>query len=349
MLWTDQKYANMLGSHLPNYKVKKPQPYLANCRCPYCGDSDWSKTKARGYLYVYKAKMSFKCHNCGKSLSFSSFLKDQSPSLYAEYKLENIKEMAGTTTPDILPAVADESFTPDMSKFAKRRFEKNNVLGDMRRISQLPLNHPARLYVVRREIPHNQHFRLYYCPKFVAFTNSLVPGKISKMPEHPRLLIPMVNSFGEILGYQGRSFDPKEKLRYVTIMLQEDAPKVFGLDQVKLEDDVFIVEGPLDSLFLPNALAMAGSDIDPTRFMRKENAIFVFDNEPRSRVIVKKMKNAIEDGWRIVIWPNNIEQKDVNDMVVEGGLCLEEISGILFRRTFSGIRAQLELNQWSRL
>jgi hypothetical protein len=348
MLWVDQKYANMLGVRLNKFKVKKQNPFLANCRCPYCGDSDYSKNKARGFIFVNKGSLVFKCHNCGLAIPFAKLLKDQDPAMHAEYKLETIKELSGNHERLVRPAVGDQVFTPDMSKFAKRQFEKNQVLGDMKRISQLPVDHPARQYVVRRQIPHNQHFRLYYCPKFVAFTNGLVPGKITNMREHPRLLIPMVNSFGEIMGYQGRSFDPKETLRYITIMLMEDMPKVFGLDQVKLDDDIFVVEGPLDSLFLPNSVAMAGSDIDPSRFARKENIIFVYDNEPRSRIIVKKMKTRIEEGYKVMIWPSNIEQKDINDMIVKGGLCLEELSGILFRRTFSGMRANLELSQWSK-
>jgi len=342
MLWIDVKYANQLSFKLEKFKLKKHSPYLANCRCPFCGDSDYNKHKARGYIVEKGGRMLFYCHNCGKSTVFANLLKEVDVQLYDEYRLERFKEQGGEKQ-EPKPA----AFTPDMSKFAKRRYEKDDTLIGLKKISSLPVEHPARKYVVSRKIPHDKHYRLYFCSKFVEFVNKLVPDKLN-MPEHSRLIIPLVDRAGKLFGFQGRSFAKATKLRYITIMLDEDHPKVYGLDHADLSKDTFIVEGPIDSLFLPNAIAMAGADVDPARFMNKEQAIFVYDNEPRNAVIVHKMEQRIEEGYRVVVFPESTRAKDINQMILDGEYELEEISGMLFRNTFSGLEARLRLMEWKR-
>ena len=345
MLWIEVKYANQLSLKLDKFKLKKHQPYLANCRCPFCGDSDFSKVKARGYIVEKGGKLLFFCHNCGKSTVFANLLKEVDTGLYDEFRLEKFKELGGEVKRQ---PVDDKAFKSDMSKFAKRRYEKEDLLKQLKKISSLPVGHPAKVYVEKLLIPHNQHFRLYYAPKFVEFVNQAIPGKLD-VREHPRLIIPLVGKGGRLFGFQGRSFDPKDKMRYLTIMLDEEQPKVFGLDAANLSRDTFIVEGPIDSLFLPNCVAMAGADVDPERFMRDpKKAIFVYDNEPRNKVIVFKMEERIDQGYRIVIFPDGVESKDINDMILKKEFELEEISGMLYRNTVSGLEARLRMMEWKR-
>lgn len=346
MLWIDVKYANQLSLRLDKFKLKKHAPYLANCRCPYCGDSDFSKIKARGYIVEKLGKMFFFCHNCGKSTTLAYLLKEVDIGLYDEYRLEKFKEAGGEATKE----VDAKAFKSDMSKFAKRRHENNDLLKQLKKISSLPADHPAKLYVVNRSIPSDKHFRLYYAPKFVSWAQQADPSKLHKMKEHPRLIIPLIDRDGKLFGFQGRSFDKNDSLRYISIMLDEEQVKVFGLDQVDLNKDTLIVEGPLDSLFLPNCVAMAGADVDPSRFMGiKDNAIFVYDNEPRNRAIVSKMESRIDEGYRVCIFPANVKSKDINDMILNKEFELEELSGIIYRNTFSGIEARLRMMEWKRV
>lgn len=344
MLWIEVKYANQLSLKLDKFKLKKHSPYLANCRCPFCGDSDKSNHKARGYIVEKAGKLLFYCHNCGKSTVFANMLKEVDLSLYDEYRLEKFKELGGAT--NLAPKVED--FKSDMSRFAKRRYENDALLKGIKKISSLPADHPAKKYIEARKIPHDKHFRLYYAPKFVEFVNKAIPGKLEKMPEHPRLIIPLIGADGRLFGFQGRSFSKKDSLRYITIMLDEEQPKVFGLDHANLSKDTFIVEGPLDSLFLPNCIAMAGADVNPSRFMEKQNAIFVYDNEPRNWAIVRKIEDRIEEGYRVVIFPKSDGAKDINDMILAGEYELEEISGMLYRNTYSGLEARMRLMEWKR-
>jgi len=84
--YIDTKYVNLLSSRLLLFKRKNEGLY--NFRCPFCGDSQKSKTKARGYFYQKRTDLFFRCHNCGESTTFSNFLKKLDGVLYKDYALE---------------------------------------------------------------------------------------------------------------------------------------------------------------------------------------------------------------------------------------------------------------------
>jgi len=347
MLWIDIKYCNLASSKFPRYKVKKQKPFQANFRCVYCGDSKNNKYKTRGYLLENsKGYVVYHCHNCGVSTSFDSALKFVDPILHKEYVLEKYEERA---TQAVTSTVSDNVFQPDMSKFAKRRFEKFEPLKELKKVSQLQPDHIAKKYVVSRQIPSNKHYLLYYCPKFKEFTNKLIPGKFENTDnDSGRLLIPLIDREGTMFGYQGRALN-NDKIRYITIVLDESKPRLFGLDTLDTKQDVIVVEGPIDSLFLPNAIAMAGGDNgDIEKIGLDDKLIFCFDNEPRNIDTVKRMKKMIDKGYRVTFWPSNIQQKDVNDMVLNG-LNQEEISGIVYRNAKKGMQALLELQKWKKV
>jgi hypothetical protein len=228
MLWIDVKYANMISNRLGRYSLKNNKPFLANFRCHYCGDSAKNKGKSRGYL-IEKGGADFLiyfCHNCGKSTAFGRALKDIDPILYQEYTLEKLRETGSNRE-------VSTTFQPDIGSFAKRRFEKFDALKALKKISQLPVDHPARKYVEKRKIPSNLHYKLYYATKYMTFVNSIVPDKFSAealKKDEPRLVIPFIDADGRVFAFQGRSFDPNSKLRYITIVLDESAPRIYGLD-----------------------------------------------------------------------------------------------------------------------
>ena len=86
----DVKYINLLSAKLPKFKRKSD--YLFNFRCPHCGDSKKSSTKARGFVYRKKNDMFFKCHNCGMGQSLGNLIKFLDPIMYKEYALERFKD-----------------------------------------------------------------------------------------------------------------------------------------------------------------------------------------------------------------------------------------------------------------
>ena len=304
---------------------------LYNFRCPYCGDSQKRRNKARGYLFKIKNNFTYKCHNCGVGRSLANFLKDQDTHLYDQYIMEKFKEGStgkGTATPN--PKLV----------FSKPKFVKKDI--DLEKISELNNSHPARVYLEQRSIKDLDYF--YYCPKFKEWTNNRKRTFDTLRQDSPRIIIPFKDKDGNLFGYQGRSLAPKAKLRYITIMLDEDQPKIFGLDRVKTDEPIYIVEGPFDSIFIKNSVAMAGSDAD-IRTFGWSNHIWVFDNEPRNREIVARISKSIDRGDKVIIWPKNIQQKDINDMHLAG----HDVQTLVESNVYQGLTATLKFNDWKKV
>ena len=333
MSYLDDKYLGLISPRLE--KFKKIRAGVYNFRCPYCGDSQKHKNKARGYIYQNKADYNFKCHNCGMTRSFTYFLKDRDQPLYDEYIMERYKEGLtgkGTVTPE-------PKFT-----FPQPKFRKKDICDELTKISELNTTHRAKKYLINRGINEDTLSKLYYCPNFKEWTNK--HKKIFDNTNHDdqRIIIPLRHSDGQLFGYQGRSLDPTSKMRYITVMLDEDAPKLYGLEKINTQKPIYILEGPFDSLFVENSIAMCGSDID-IRSFGWSNYIWVFDNEPRNREIVSRIERCINRGDKVVIWPSHIQEKDVNEMI----LAKYDICTILESSVYSELTAKLKLNLWKKV
>lgn len=340
MTWLEQKYIGLVSPRLRNFKRKSGGLY--NCSCPFCGDSETDKRKARGYFYSKKGKTLFHCHNCSVTYSFPNFLKNFDYNMYSEFNLERLKE---NKTPQ---QVELEEF---VAKMRKPVFLQSGPLSGLKKISQLRPDHPAKVLVDKRMIPTPFHAKLFYCPKFFAWSNSVIPGKFddaSLLYDEPRLLIPFINRDQVMHAFQGRSFDPNSKTRYITIVNDETTPKIYGLDAVDMTKKFYVFEGPIDSMFVPNSIATAGGDlISATVGMPKKNMVIVYDNEPRSRETVKKLDKAIINGYNVCIWPSNLESKDVNDMIMSG-LSSDFVRYVIDTNTHSDLHARMAFNAWRR-
>lgn len=333
MSYIDAKYLNLISSQLEQFKRKNDT--LWNFRCPYCGDSQKDKTKARGYVFQREGKFIFKCHNCGQGASLQNLIKHLNPQMHREYVLETFGDRTREKKSDYKKV--------DVRKLRKPNWRKR--LSGINSISQLKYNHPAKKYVENRRIPKSVHYKLFYAPKFYRWVNTMVPDKFPQIQkDEPRLVIPFINEHDELIGFQGRAFG-KSQPKYITIMLDEYSPKIFGLDSVRWNEPVVIVEGPIDAMFLPNAIAMAGSD--SARF-DDESVVYCWDNEPRSVENIKRMERAIDEGKSVVIFPNGIKEKDINDMVM-AGRDPEEISAIISNNTFKGLMAKAKLSEWRKV
>ena len=328
MSFLDTKYINLASASLQKYK--KVKNGLWTFRCPYCGDSKKNKNKTRGYIFSVKGDHVFKCHNCGVTRSFSNFLKDQVPHVYDEYVMERYKE--GT--------IGGNVPKPDLTQFiSKPKFDKRTV--DLENLSSLNNFHVAKKYILDRGIPENKLDRLFYCPNFKEWTNTQKHTFWDTTNDEERIIIPLNSSDGNLIGFQGRSLSSKAKMRYITVMLDEDAPKLYGLDHINKNETIYIVEGPLDSFFLENSVAMCGSDVD-IRSFGWSDYIWVYDNEPRSRQITDKLSKSIDAGDRVVIWPSSIKEKDLNDMVTSG----INVKNVIQSNVYQGLKAKLQLSNW---
>jgi len=322
MDYVDSKFIGLVSSRLEKFKRVKSNLY--NFRCPICGDSKKNKSKTRGYLYAVKANTNFKCHNCGASMSLNNFLKQVDTAVHKQYVLEKFKE--GHTGRNF---VTEE---PDF-KFEAPKFKKKLKLP---KASEDP--RPAGYLTARKLNP--DHF--YYAKHFKKFVNSLKQTFDDEKHDEERIIIPLYYE-KNLIGLQGRSIKPNP-VKYITVMLDDDAPKIYGLDNIRRDAPVYITEGPFDSTFIRNAIAMCGADANVDRW-GISNRVWIYDNEPRNREIVNRISKTIDSGDSVVIWPEGIDDKDINDMVMSG----LDVQSVIESNTYSGLQAKLKFTTWKKI
>ena len=322
MDFVDVKYINLISSRFQKFKRVKNNLY--NFRCPICGDSQTNKNKARGYLYQIKNNTNYKCHNCGINVSFNNFLKQIDTQIHKQYIFEKFKE--GNT---------GKNFTTQapVLKFEAPKFKPKL---DLPKASENPV---AKAYLENRKLNPDDY---YYTEKFKEWTNSLRPTFDNVSKDEPRILIPLFYQ-NILVGFQGRALGPS-KVKYITIMLTDDAPKIYGLDKVEKNKNVYITEGPFDSTFISNSIALCGSDGDVDKW-GISNPVWIYDNEPRNREILSRISRVIEMGQKVVIWPSTIKEKDINDMVLSG----LDVQSVIESNTYSGLEAKLKFTTWKKI
>jgi len=322
MDYVDVKYINLISARFQKFKRVKNNLY--NFRCPICGDSQKNKSKARGYLYQVKNNTNFKCHNCGVNMSFNNFLKQIDTVIHKQYTFEKFKE--GHT---------GRNFTVDEPVF---QFEtpKFNPKLDLPKASENP---DAREYLVKRKLNPD---KFYYTDTFKSWTNSIKNVFDDTTKDEPRIIIPLFYQ-NTLVGFQGRALG-SSKIKYITVMLNDDAPKIYGLDNIRKDATVYITEGPFDSTFIRNAIAMCGADADVSKW-GISNPVWIYDNEPRNAEITARISRTIDRGEKIVIWPSSIKEKDINDMILSG----LEVQSVIELNTYSGLEAKLKFTTWKKI
>jgi len=321
----DSKFIGLLSPRLEKFKRVKADLY--NFRCPICGDSQKNKNKTRGYLYAVKANTNFKCHNCGASMSFNNFLKQIDPTFHKQYTLEKFKE-----------GHSGRNFSAEEPEF---KFEAPKFSQKIK-LPKASDDPKCDGYLTARKLDSN---KFYYAEKFKEFVNSLKPTFDDTKYDEPRIIIPLFYK-KTLIGLQGRSLDfgnPKS-VKYITVMINDDAPKIYGLDNIRTDAPVYVTEGPFDSTFIRNAIAMCGADADVSRW-GISNPVWIYDNEPRNREIVNRIERTISTGDSVVIWPSNILDKDINDMVMSG----LDVQTVIESNTYSGLEAKLKFTTWKKI
>jgi len=210
------------------------------------------------------------------------------------------------------------------------------------KISDLDSQHWARKYMEGRMIPVDKLHLFYFAPDFKKFVEDMGSEKYKDMkPDDPRIVIPFYDEEHNLIAFQGRALIDN-KIRYITIRMNSySGPLIYGLDRVNKDSPVYVVEGPIDSIFLPNSIAVAGSDLNRVSAMFK-NPVMVFDNEPRNKDICKIMALSISKGHRVVIWPDDMKEKDINDIVGSG----KDAFSLMIDNIYSGLTAQAKFAFW---
>lgn len=330
-LYVDKKFVPLIGIKLERFKQKGD--YLWNFRAPCCGDSKKSKIKSRGYLYRKKDGIFYRCHNCQSGMSLGNFIKTLDPHLYQQYQLESFLEAPQKA---VQPRIA----LPPINEAPK--------IIDLPAISDLAPDHFARQYVSDRKIPVDRWKELYYAENFKEFCeNTFEPSRLEdkNLQAEKRLVLPFLDEKNNLLGVQGRTLS-NSKIRYITIKTDENSRKIFGLNGINFQKPIYVVEGPIDSLFLPNAIATMDSALyRVSDVLGTQDFVFVFDNEPRNIEVVRDIQRTIERGFKVCIFPSTILWKDINDMVLAG----LDVLSLIDNHTYEGLRSVLELNEWRKV
>jgi predicted RNA-binding Zn-ribbon protein involved in translation (DUF1610 family) len=339
MIYIDHKYIRLLSSQLSHFKQKADELY--NFRCPICGDSQKNDYKTRGYVFRKKQSLIYKCHNCGDSRSLANLIKHVDSAMHSQYIMEKYK--SGTNTVKEKP-----EFVFEQPKFAKH--PPGKLLADIGavRLSALPEDHPSNQFVNNRKLLSEEKRGLYYIDDEEKLEKLSHKYKDRIVGHAARLLLPFCDQEGNMTGLTGRALDTKG-LRYLTLKFNEDTePLIFGLENWDGRKSTIVVEGPLDSLFLRNCIAVGGADFSKLEgLVSKENTTIVFDNEPKNKEIINQMEKMTNAGWTICIWPEKISEKDITDMVI-AGQSPREIESVINRNKFTGLRANFKLNGWKK-
>ena len=341
-MYIDKKFVNFVGASLEKFAWKKDT--LASCRCPICGDSTKNKNKTRGFFFVNKNKYFYKCHNCGVSCNLYGFLEKVAPSLCKEYSLEVWKDGDGLKTKKKTEPVV-----------AIKKIKKKYTI-ELPLVSELPPNHPCRTFVELRKIPRTAWKYLYYAEDFGTWARTINLESADALEQSSRLVIPIVNEKGELVGAQGRALsitgdrNARKTARYITIKTEGQEHKGwFGLDRVDT-GTIYVVEGPLDSLFIPNCVAMIGlSDaLNVPSHLKSRSLVYLIDNEPRNQAVVTTIGKLLDQDKKVCIWPDHIKHKDLNDMIM-AGMSEKELLQTIKENTVSGLSGKIKFNNWKKI
>lgn len=337
MLHTDVHFANQIAHASSLRNFRHLSHYVWRFSCPYCGDSKKNKTKARGFILRGSQGLYYKCQNCSITRSLGGFLKDQVPMIFREYLLESFKNQK------------------EYEKLFEKHEEKEDFQHKIRLeklpyavpLSELDDGDPVVKYVRKRQIPEEFFDQLYYIDNFKEFADKLKPGCIQNLKnDHPRLVIPFFDEQGRVFAFQGRALSNKIIPKYLTIKLDESTEKLFGLDRLDESKEIFVTEGPIDSLFVDNCIAVAGGAVNSKYLLERRNHVtIIFDNEPRNPDICRQIEKCIDVGFKVVLLPNTIRErgKDINELVLSG---VKNIDKLIHQYTYSGMIAKVKYSEW---
>lgn len=323
------QYINQISQRVRNYSIKSG---VHNFACPICGDSQKNKHKARGNLYPKNNSFSYKCFNCAWAGSFNYFLKVAFPDLFEEYRREVF-----------LSKLSKKSIEKPQSIINRdkklKELEKFKI--DLPRIIDLDKDHFAREYMEGRKLRLDI---FYFAECWKTFIKNYDEDKSLKCAlGRPGIIIPCVDKNQQLIGFQLRNLNPNSDKRYETYQVRTDVPVVYGMDRAKPDRPIYVTEGPFDSSFLDNAISVLTSSFE-SKISNLEitDPILVYDNEPRNKEIVKLMERSILNGFKIVIFPNDINHKDINDMVLAG----IDVKKLVKENVYQGLKAELKFKKW---
>lgn len=331
---TDIQFLGQISSRIPGFEKKAKDVWA--CRCPYCGDSQKSKRKKRGYFFQHNGAILYKCFNCTLSVSLSHFIKDHAPDVYREYVLEKFK--SNYKTKENVDITESFDYRP---KFKDKEFDA--AVKELPLIMSLDDNHPAKKYILSRKLPKNVLDNFFFVEDFHMWWKQIYPERANTDIKESRIIIAGFDEEKNIIGGTARAIDPNNPLRYFSLRPKSGTRTIFGLDRLNINKTVYVLEGAFDSFFVPNSIAIGSSSLHSVVELFPElDYVLVFDADYRNPEICGLMKKAIDKGFKVVVWDEKFtDEKDINAMVLTGIEPIDIFKHIK-KNTFQGPEALLK-------
>jgi len=309
--------------------------------------------KKRAFIYAWKNGLRFYCHNCGANHSFYELLETLDPHTFDQYKIELFKEKYGSSHSERKVVEEFEPPKQDMSVVFEQNKTKDSIFRSIcKPLTEVSPDNPAYQYCIQRKIPKIQLSRLFYIDDTTKL-KQLDPDLDIPYGDE-RLVLPFFDKNGVLIGLTCRALNKKSNLRYLMVKLQ-DTTQVFGMDKVDPTKTIYVVEGPIDSLFLPNCIAVSGTAFGKVDSVLKDlniasdQVVLIIDNQPRNKEVTTIQSRLIDLGYSMVIWDvDNSLGKDINDLIIVGGFSLREVHQIIKRCISRGLDARMRFNQWKK-
>lgn len=333
MSYIEEEYLRRVSYKLRNFTSKGNHKYIFSC--PICGDSKTKRTKARGCAKDYGGKLMISCLNCSHTFkTFPKFLEQLDSLMYKDFVMDSF---ANKMVKEVVKIEEGEYF-----KVLETRKYRPNIFSSLTELKYLPDDNLGKKTALDRMLPINDR-EMYYVENFIEWTKGhtdkfrAVTGDI-----HPRIIFPFKARDGHYIGYTARSLKGEEP-KYFRIFIDEDEKeKFYGIDLLDETKQVYVLEGEIDSMFIPNAIAVSNGKLDT--YLNKD-AIYIADIDTRNIHIMRGVSKLIERGLRVAMLPSNLGCKDINELIIKG-YTTDNIIKLITENTFCGLFAKLYFDKW---
>jgi hypothetical protein len=308
-----------------------------NGSCPFCKEGKSYGKKTR-FFYLPEKELTY-CHNCGYSRKTFNFILDVTGKPFNEV-INEIKNLDYSEVPDkqekeevkqVNKSLPDDCI--NLTDKNQLEFHKNN-----------PIVNVCLNFIKSRRL--NTAIN-----KPITYYLSLV-DKVHKN----RLILPFYDSNGDIIFYQTRTLlekDSYEKPKYLSKVGAEKS--LYGVHNLDLfHDNVYIFEGPIDSFFIKNGLAVCGIQEETNRTFNELQSkqitqlttfkkIWCLDNQWNDNASLKKSSILVDSGEHVFIWPEAFKNyKDLNELCIKFNR--DSINPeLITKNTYSGLKAKILL------
>ena len=347
------KQYNLINT-LPINGLRETVSDKFECKCiiPDCQKENDSRKKAGFFWSDKSSSYVYHCFKCGAAMKLSYFLKIY----FKDYYLNNFfNRNSRSYTKTKTNCVSSSSSTIASVKIANTHVKElvNNLFEQKLLIPYAKCKDPdVQRYLLQRKIPLMRYDNFYLAKNFFNINQQIKTlmnekGKVFEPQnlDDKRLVWMFKNRTNEIIALQGRKLEKGEP-RYMISKFGGNDRIIGNLENIDINNTVYVTEGYIDSLFLPNAVSLQGLHMPSIIYLLKElkvkELIIVFDNENNNEQIQMNIKTLAElsfkyENLKVCLFPKELRAigKDINDYIVKGNYSTDMILHTINNNSFT--------------